>query len=166
MLLSAAQSLQTQALAQCGPNVPLAAPPPNSIRVVTMWYGLEFQMDDQTTKDFESVCDTVGKGGGITGAVVNTLKVAVAGGNAVAGAVLTAIVTIVPLLVETAMKNADQGNGVTLHCSLVPIVGASIVFGFNIPSELATIEALLEAGTLGIGVGGNPILNVFWVTGN
>ena len=167
MLLSTAQNLQAQALAKCGPNAGGGgSPQPNSIRVVMMWYGIEFQLDEQTTKDFEALCDAVAKGGGVTGAIVNTLKAAVAGGNPVAGALLTALVTIVPLLVENAMKSADQGNGTTLHCSLVPILGASIILGFNIPSELATIEALLEAGTLGIGVDGNPILNVFWVTGN
>ena len=165
-LLSSAQTLQAQALAKCGPTSPSPVSlAPNSIRVVMMWYGIEFQLDEKTTKDFEKVCDYVSKGGGIIASIVTLLKAAV-GNNALAGAVITALVSGVPLLVENAMDKADQGSGVTLHCSLVPILGASIIFGFNIPAELVTIEGLLEAGTLAIGVGGNPILNVFWVTGN
>jgi hypothetical protein len=165
-LLASSQTLQAQALAKCGPSAPSPVPlAPNSIRVVTMWYGIEFQLDENTTKDFEKVCDAVSKGGDIISSIVTLLKAAV-GNNPVAGAVITALVSGVPLLVENAMDKADQGSGVTLHCSLVPILGASIIFGFNIPAELVTIEGLLEAGTLAIGVGGNPILNVFWVTGN
>jgi hypothetical protein len=164
LLLASAQHWQSVALAECGPQPgPVTGPPPQCINPVVMWYGMNFELDETCTTGLESLCDLVGKGGGITGAILNTLKTAIVGSNPLAGTVLTAMVTVSSLLLEQAMKNADHGAGTTIHVSFVPILGLSFVLG---PTAIESLEALLEAGTLGIGVGGNPLLTVLWVTGN
>ena len=173
-LAAALQHLQSVALAQCGPpQPPPPVPPMQCVKPVVMWYGLSFEMDEPCTLNFEKflnglssgILTSVGIGQWIQKSLIQAL-----GGSlqSVAGGVLTLIVEADEGLLAQAMRNVDQGQGATLHVSVIPIVGQVIVSGGI--SLVTALEDLIAVGvTAAIGQGANiftPWYTVFWVTGN
>jgi hypothetical protein len=138
-----------------------------------MWYGLSFELDESCTLNFENFLSSLSGGiltsTGIAQWIQKSLIQSLGGSlQSIAGALLTLIVETDEALLASAMRKVDQGQGVTLHVSVIPVVGQIIITGGI--SVATALEDILSAGvTSAIGLGANiftPWYSVFWVTGN
>ncbi len=127
------------------------------------WYGGDFAMDENCTAGLTTLLDYVNSNG-VTSGITAAIGQAVSGGSIGVG-VMTTIITALPVQLEHALKSADQGNGTTLHVSVV-VWGLAFVG----PGWLDALKNLVILhNALDVPVGGNfltPFDTVLWVTRN